>query len=250
VLCSLLGAGFSLLMPMLTFFGVVLFLFKLFVGVLLVSLLKKFKSVQEFFVTVLTFMSATFLFGGLIYFVLDALNATTTNSGLLLYEFHVPVGMIILLIYLYAYFMFGLVRNFYKRKTINNYLYEVLVCSNEKKIQTKAFLDTGNRLIDYETRKPVVMINYKIFHALYENISPTDLLLGKIENMPLKNAKRIEAMGVNGKSGSILLFETDVLQIFLEDKVNIIKNAMLGLSFAKFRDVLDYSMLLNPLLFD
>lgn len=248
--CSLLGAGFALIMPMLTFFGIVLFLFKIFVGVLLVSLLKKYNGLKEFFASLLTFLTATFMFGGLIYFVLDLLNAKTTNSGLLIYNFQLPMGFIILIIYFYSYFMFELIKNFYKRKTVNNFIYEVSIKNKEKTVFIKAFLDTGNRLIDNETNKPVIIINYKTFDALYGNISPTDLLLGKLDNIPLKNSKFINALGANGKMGKILLFETDELKIFLDNGVNIIKNAILGLSLLKFNDVLEYSVLLNPLLFN
>ena len=117
-------------------------------------------------------------------------------------------------------------------------------------MSAKAFLDTGNRLIDTNSNKPVVLINYNIFDALYGGVSPTDLLLGKLENMPLKNAKFINVQGANGKMGKILLFETEELKIFLDNSVNIIKNAVLGLSLLKFGDVLEYSVLLNPLLFN
>jgi len=116
-------------------------------------------------------------------------------------------------------------------------------------VYAKAFLDTGNMLVDNETGKPIIMVNYNIFESLCDNINPTDLILGKLENMPLKNCKYMNTMGANGKSGKILLFEADELKIFLDKSVNIIPSAMLGLALIKYRDVLEYSVLLNPSLF-
>lgn len=247
-LCSLLGACFSLLMPYLVFHNILLFLFKLFIGVLLVSLLKKYRNIKEFFVTMLTFITSTFLFGGLIYFALNVINAKTTSSGLLIYEYQIPMGLIILIIYLYAYFMFQLISNFYKRKLTNKYLFNVTVKVGKKSLSVKAFLDTGNRLTDNISGKPIVIINYEVFCNIYEQVSLADLLLGKLERLPLKNSRYITVNGANGMKSKLLTFEGEELQIFFEDGVNIIPNVLFGLSLSKFKDVLEYSMLLNPLL--
>jgi len=248
LICSILGAGFSFLMPYLAFFKGLLFLFKLFIGVLLVSLLKKYSGFKEFFVTTLTFITSTFLFGGLVFFVLDIINAKTTSSGLLIYEYQLPVGLIILIIYLYAYFMFQLISNFYKRKLVNNYLFEVTVKLGEKFLNTKAFLDTGNRLTDSISGKPIVIMNFNTFSNIYEQVNLADLLLGKLENLPLKNSRYITVTSANGMKSKLLIFEGEELKIFLEHGVNIIPNVMFGLSLTKFKDSLEYSMLLNPLL--
>jgi hypothetical protein len=128
-------------------------------------------------------------------------------------------------------------------------VYDVRLKQGSKEVYAKAFLDTGNMLVDNETGKPIIMVNYNIFESLCDNINPTDLILGKLENMPLKNCKYMNTMGANGKSGKILLFEADELKIFLDKSVNIIPSAMLGLALIKYRDVLEYSVLLNPSLF-
>ena len=248
LICSLLGAAFSFLIPYLSFYNILLFLFKLFVGVLLVSLLKKYHSYKEFFVTFFTFISSTFLFGGLVFFILDVINAKTTSSGVLIYEYQMPMGLIILIIYLYAYFMFQLIRNFYKRKLVNNYLFNVAVKLGQKSFNTTAFLDTGNRLTDSVSGKPIVIINYYIFSNIYEQVNVADLLLGKLEKLPLKNSRYMTITSANGIKSKLLIFEGEELQIFLEHSVNIIPNVMFGLSLTKFEDTLEYSMLLNPLL--
>ena len=129
-------------------------------------------------------------------------------------------------------------------------MFKVSIKNNDKICNTLGFLDTGNRLLEEASKKPIVIINYKIFSQLFKNIKIMDLLLGKLENLPLKNCKYVSVNTVNGKKSKILTFEGEELKIFLDSQVNIIQDVTFGLALTKFEGSINYNVLLNPLLFD
>lgn len=250
LLSAFVGTLFAFVMPFLTLGSMMLFFLKICIAVIILSFLKRYKSALEFFVTFFTFVTFTFLFGGIIFALLDLLNAKTSNSGLLIYNFEIPVGVIVFIIFIYAYFMMNLIQEFYKRKIVHNYIYDVVIKEGKTEVKAKGFLDSGNRLTDEDTQKPILIMNYAIFEKLHQNVKITDVILKKTENLPLKNVKLMKISGVNGKNNHMLVFELDEVKILLEEKEHIIKNVMAGLTFLKFKDSLEYNLLLNPLLME
>ena len=89
-------------------------------------------------------------------------------------------------------------------KEIKNYYYKIkIVFENGKNLELTSFLDTGNKLIDPITNKPIILINKKLLkgsinirspmyipyntinhHGLLECIKPSYI---EIENKKLKN---------------------------------------------------------------
>ena len=89
-------------------------------------------------------------------------------------------------------------------KEIKNYYYKIkIVFENGKNLELTSFLDTGNKLIDPITNKPIILINKKLlkgsinirspmyipyntinYHGLLECIKPSYI---EIENKKLKN---------------------------------------------------------------
>jgi len=247
---SLIGTGFAIITPFVVMPVLSMFLFRALIAVVMLSVIKKYQSIIEFASTYITFLAITFSMGGACFAILNAINAKTTSNGMLIYNAQIPVGFIVLIIAGYSYLMLNLIKNFYKKKSINNFLYKVSIRNKAKTFTTNAFLDTGNRLINKQNNKPVIIINFKVFNELYKNVKFTDILLGNLQNLPLKNCKYISINGAGGKKSKMLIFETDELQIFLQDKVNTIKEVTLGLTLAKFKDQTNYNVLLNPLLFN
>jgi|LGVF01.2.fsa_nt_gb stage II sporulation protein GA (sporulation sigma-E factor processing peptidase) len=249
-LSSLIGTVFAVIMPFLVLMPVLIFIIKILVGVVMVSLLKRYSSALQFITTFLVFLTVTFAMGGLCFAIIYFLNNNIANAYLLVYEGNLPIGIIILAVSIYAYFMFNLIKIFYKKKLISNFIFEVSICNANNVVKTKAYLDTGNRLVDKTSKKPIVVINFKVFNELYKRVKLTDVLLGKLENLPLRSAGFMSINGVSGKKSKILTFEVDSLKIFLESEVNIIENATLALTFNKFKDEMSYDVLLNPLIFN
>jgi stage II sporulation protein GA (sporulation sigma-E factor processing peptidase) len=129
-------------------------------------------------------------------------------------------------------------------------LFKICIRNKGDIYQTIGFLDSGNRLVDEISKKPVVIINYKTFNKLFKNINVVDLIMGRLENLPLKNCRYITIGTVSDSKGKVLVFESDELEIFLEDGKNIIKNVMLGLASTKSNKFENFDVLLNPLLFN
>ena len=249
-LASLLGAVFALFVPLVVLPPTLLLVVKISVGLSIVSILKKFKNSLEFIVTFLTFLTLTFVMGGVCFAILNLLNAQVTNSGVLVYENEIPIGIILLVVIGYSYLMLNLIKNFYKKKSINNFLFKISIKNKGTIYKTTGFLDSGNRLVDEESQKPIVIINYKVFNKLFKNINVVDLLMERLENLPLKNCKYINVDTVSTKKSKMLVFESDELEIFLQSQTNIIQNVMLGLASAKLTNFDNFDVLLNPLLFN
>lgn len=247
-LAASIGTIFALFMPFIQLPNVLFLMLKISVGLCMVSVLKHFASKIEYITVFLVFLSVTFALGGVCFFVLELLGATVLDSNALMYQLDVPMGLILGIVFIYGYFLKSLIQNFYKRKRISQFLFDICLKEGDKSHKCRAFLDSGNRLS--VENKPVVVVNYSVFSALFQSVPLTSLLLGKTENLPLKNCKYISAHGAFGTGAKILTFEVDQMQIFLEGDVNIIKDVTLGLALSRFQDMLSYEALLSPMLFN
>ena len=131
---------------------------------------------------------------------------------------------------------------------VNNFLFEVSILNNGKQVKTKAFLDSGNRLKN-GNGKGVVVINYSVFNKLFLGVSLTDILLGKLNNLPLKNCEYINTSSIAGNKSKMLVFDVEQININLENEQKKLNNITLGLTLNKFQDSLNYNVLLSPALF-
>jgi stage II sporulation protein GA (sporulation sigma-E factor processing peptidase) len=118
-LASLVGAVFALFVPLVVLPPILLLIAKICVGLCIVSILKKYKNSLEFITSFLTFLTLTFVMGGVCFAILNLLNAQVTNSGVLIYQNEIPLGIILLVIMGYSYLMLNLIKNFYKKKSLN-----------------------------------------------------------------------------------------------------------------------------------
>lgn len=247
LLASVLGAAFAVVMPFINLNAVLFIIVKFLIGLAMVTLLKKWMHILELVITYVVFLFMTFAMGGVCFGLIYIFRGSTQNALSLIYIADTPIGIILLIVIASGYILLNLFNNFYKRRTITNFLYSVTFYYLKNSIRTNAFLDTGNMLsID---NKPVVLINYLIFSKLFDRVKVTDILLGNINNLPLKNAKYMYISGVANKKNKMLVFEIDQLLIEDQDETKIITNFMVGLSLNKFNNMVEYNALLNPQLF-
>ena len=231
VFACILGACLATIYPLFNLNGWLLTLLKLSVGFLIVATSYK----QNLFSKYVIFMVCTALYGGLnvaTYFLVY--GTTEINDNFATY---------ILLAFLWViYFLIvKCIKIIQKQAVINCFVYKVKITDGKTIIFSNAFLDSGNTLLD-EDSTPILIINYKLFNKLYCDIQMTDLLMKNYKS--LKSPHYVKSGFASG-GAKILVFCVDEVQIMAKDTSKTLKNAKLGVSYAKFSKNFNCDMLLN-----
>lgn len=127
-----------------------------------------------------------------------------------------------------------------RKKRIENFCHELKIKHGAKIVDCKAFLDSGNLLVDPVTDRPVNLLNFKIFSKLFgEDVDLESVLKG----LGQKGAMLAHYISFNtlNKSDKILVFQVDEIRI--DGKTE--KNAMFGLSFKNFNQAFGSDVILN-----
>lgn len=232
-LVSLFATMFSFIFPYFYNFSFgVLFLFKLFAGFIITLTLKKHKSVLGLIVCFLLFITSTFLVGGFVYGLINILGFSTSVNGLLINNFEIPMGTIVLVLCLYIFLLNKLIK-YIKNKCLHSSEYfDVSVCVLNKIYKMHALYDTGNSLYDNISNKPIVMISSKFFKKIINSINyykkDQIVLYKKLKNMHYVDVKTISGCD------NVLVFEIDTLNIFKKDKNIKIDEVCVGVSKTNF----------------
>lgn len=232
--------------PLINLNNTLLIIAKFVFGMALILLAFKISSFKNFVIKYFLFLFYTFLMGGAIYATLNILKIENYTKGYIFYNYDLPVSLILFLCFLYFYFFISLIKYLLKSKHISKFIYEVSLTNNNKVLNLKAFLDSGNTIIDPDTHKPINIINFRVFNKLYEEVKLEDIILHNINNLKLKNAKYISFKSLN-KTSNILTFELDELLVI--DKNLILKNIRFGLSLENFKSLNSCEMILNSEIF-
>lgn len=238
-LIALFGTIIALISPL--FSGIVLIIIKLLCGVLMPLMLEKEIEPKKFLVTLLTFFLITAIFGGTCLAVCNFLNLnfSVKNGAITIYSF--PIGLALIIACIMFYIIKNLIKHFYAQKQVSKFLYEVTLNFNNKIVKTNGFLDSGNKLCDQFSQRPVTLINFDLFKQL-TNAKISDVLLKKYDRLPLKNIHEVELKSL-AKSSKIMVFEIDNIVIGENLKID---NALIGLSVVDFKDNLNANCILSP----
>ena len=145
ILASLFGeiTLLSLFIPISSYLLTIL---KVVMGIIMVLIAFGYKNIKYSLYNALYLYMTSVILGGFIYF----LNIEFENMNYLIILFIAP-----LILYVF-------IKSIKVLKEIKNYYYKVsILFENNFKIEITGFLDTGNKLIDPITRKPIILINKK-----------------------------------------------------------------------------------------
>lgn len=245
VLSSLLGSVIALLLPLFDFNLIINSLVKILLSLVMVIILKKFVKLKEYILYYLTFLLITFLYGGACLFILMCFDKNFKINNFTTYS--LPLGVIVLIVFFIMIVIKNIFKNFYNRKKINNYVYKIVIENNTQKDELLGFLDSGNTLVDSLTNKPITVVNYSSLKNVLKDVSITDIILNKETklNKFFKNVHVIETSSIGNNKNKILIIEVEKLEIYLDNSVNIINNAIIGLTLKNFINDLGYNALLN-----
>ena len=193
----------------------------------------------------LTFVLTTFLFAGACLFLLINFDKSFNVNNYSTYS--LPLGVITIIVFFITIVIKNIFINVYKRKTLNSYIYKIKVCNENKSDELLGYLDSGNFLQDNITNKPITVVDFNCLKSVLSNVSLPDIILLKTEklNKSFKNVHFQMVSSVNNGT-KLLVFEVDRLEVYLDNKINVINNACIGLSIKSFANSLGYNALLNP----
>ena len=157
VLGGLIG-GLSIFILFLKINSFELFILKILISIIMILASFSYKNIKYFMKNFFFLYSASMILGGFLYFL--NVQFSYKQEGLVFYHDGLSINFIFLLIFspliLYIYIRQGLTL----KNNFSNY-YKVNLYFNNKKIRLNGFLDTGNKLKDPYSGKPIIIVNEK-----------------------------------------------------------------------------------------
>lgn len=242
---SLFGAICALLMPLLNCANFLIIGVKLLIGVVMVLIAHKCSTFKKFILDYFIFLSTTAVFGGVGIGVLYLFfGSVTLTSG---FAINSPISMsaIYIALFAWAYGVVASIKFFYRKKNRNEFTFEIELECKDKKVESMAYLDSGNTLVDPVTQKPVVIIGLKTFNKLHKDVALENLLMKKLDKIKIDGAHYIEYQTLNNQKMSMLITPIDKIEMKNKKEKSGLKDCVLGLSFAKFQKSFGCDILLN-----
>ena len=128
-----------------------------------------------------------------------------------------------------------------RSRKLSSFSFQLKIVDNGREFIEEGYLDSGNVLMDKVSGKPVVLINFEVFHKLYEKVSFVSAFAKDYDHSTFKNGHFLPINSVGGR-GEILVFSVDELWV---GKDKFFKDATLGLSFSGFEKNFGKNVLLN-----
>lgn len=158
ILGSLFGS-LTIFILFIRFNTISLFLYKIIISIIMVIITFGFKDIKYFFNNIYYLYMISIILGGIIYFYN---NQIKSNQGLLFissYKYNLFFGIILSIVGIYIY-----IKNIKILKNNYNKYLKVILYINKREITLNAFLDTGNKLIDPYTFKPIILVNRELIN--------------------------------------------------------------------------------------
>ena len=242
---SLFGAICALLMPLLNCANFLIIGVKLLIGVVMVLIAHKCSTFKKFVLDYFIFLSTTAVFGGVGIGVLYLFFGSVTLTAGFAINSPILMSAIYIAIFAWVYGVVAAVKFFYRKKNRNEFTFEILLVCKDKKVESTAYLDSGNTLVDPVTQKPVVIIGFKTFSKLHKDVALENLLMKKLDKIKIEGAHYIEYQTLNNQKMSMLITPIDKIEMKNKKEKNGLKDCVLGLSFAKFQKSFNCDILLN-----
>ena len=244
---SLLGAIVAVTLPFISLvFGYQL-LIKLLLGIFMVLIAYKMKTIKKFLATFLTFLSMTFLMGGASVCILLAMGGkiyqSTSGFG---YDAILPLGAVLAVVAVYVRLISAIAGYIYRRRDCLQFMAKVKVEFRGKTCEFEGFIDSGNRLFDTQTGLPVMIVSYKALKpVLVREFLVALMKVNTNPNKKLKTAHYIQFTTLAGEAKPMLVFEPDLVEYEYNGK-KVISKVLIGVSYSEFADSKHYDALLHP----
>ncbi len=227
IIVSLIGTLMALGLPYVMSGGVVILLYKFATATIFVLFIKKYKSIKNFLSYFLLLFTYTFLIGGTIVGLLNlfAINYTATN--ILMYNFELPMGLILLSIIIIAKLTKALIVYLRAKLTSSKYLFNVVLIDGKCCANGIGMLDSGNK-VRYNN-KGVTIISMSLFMKLYKHLPIQDIF--NSAKLDLRDKEHIYIECLTGRQ-KYLTFTIDSIKV--DD--TIFDDVRLALNYKNFED--------------
>ena len=223
IICSVIGAVFALLYPLLVVNKLIVIIIKAVFGLVLAFFAGKFKNIKEYVKFTAIFLGLTFFIGGAIIGVFSILGLN--------YSSEYSVGLMILPVYVCIVAVGRFIRVLYRKKDVVSFTATAEILFGNQTVKLNAFFDTGNAL--YDGFSPVIIVNYRLIKPI---LTPE----------LFKTAKKIRIATSAGQDEKFLLKPTAVV-IYSSDKKNIFYNVRVCVVDGGFNG---YDAILHPALME
>lgn len=167
----------SLFIPLTSIF---LSLLKIFLGIVMVLLTFGYKNIRYTFYNALYLYMTSIILGGFLYYL--KIKFSYKNDGFIFYYEGLTFNYIFLLI-IAPLILYVFLKSLKALKETKNYYYKIeIIFTNDFNLITTGFLDTGNKLVDPITNKPIILLNRKIIKGKYNIRSPMYIPYNSLNN--------------------------------------------------------------------
>lgn len=242
---SLFGTILSCILPLTPFSGVFLAIIKLIIGLIMVLMVYKFKNVKTYIYSFILFVSYTFLMGGACYAIIILLGGTFENISIGKYDTIVPVSIVILTCFVYAFIIFRFTKYIYRKKDMLPFMQTVDIGIGDKNCTFSAYMDSGNRLYDKQTGAPVIVLSAYALEKYVGQEEIAKLVFGEKSDI-FKDIHFLNYGTVGGNAKKMVVFTPSIVKVYTKDKNFAFENVAVGVTFKKFNDAINFDCLLHP----
>lgn len=196
----ILGALFgsiSLISLFISLNSILISILKILMGLGMVLIAFGYKNLKYTIYNALYLYMTSIILGGFLYYL--KLEFSYSNKGLVFYYHGLTINYIFLII-IAPIILYVFIKSLKVLKEVKNYYYKVeIVLSDTFKVLLTGFLDTGNKLRDPITHKPIILINKKIIKGKYNIRSPMYVPYNSLNNHGLLECVRPLGIYINGE---------------------------------------------------
>lgn len=235
VLSSLIGAGYVIISYIT---GLEIYtnqIIKFLLSIVMIYIAYKPTTIKKMFKDIIIFYLTSFCFGGAAYYLLYYISPKQIKNinGILTGSYPIKVAILGGIL---GFFVINVAFRIIKSKIDkNSILYDAQIGYQEKSIQLKVILDTGNLLLDPITSYPVMIVESKKMEELLgeKNIQIINKALennfqGLSEKIKLR-CRILPFSSVGKNNGMMIGFKPDYIKLYYDSEEITLKKVMIGI---------------------
>ena len=239
ILASLLGAGYSII----AYMGIIKvyssIILKIILSVLIIYIAFNPQNIKKMCKDLLLFYLVSFVFGGAAFaliYIIKPQNILMKN-GLFLGTYTlktVILGAVVAFCIIIG--AFAIIKNKISKKDM---FCEIEILINQKKIKTKAMIDTGNMLKEPITNVPVIVVEHILLYScmpkeILNNLK--EIMGGDFKNIPcdiqekyISKLKLIPFSSLGKQNGMLIGIRPEYVKVITDEQEKINKNVIIGI---------------------
>lgn len=243
ILSNILGTICSILIPLFIIPNALLLAIKIALAMSMIFVATGKIKIKKYILILLTFLTLTFLLGGLCFGVIEILGLKVDGGGVLLFnDFSFPMSILIVVIACYVWVIRLLVHTIKNRLNISSSFVDVDVRKDNVCVHLLGYIDTGNFACD-KNGNSLIFISPRMFHRLFPKIDITKFVLQKIGQDDIAGSYYTKINDVT-KNNITLVVPIDNIEVNVGNKNKSTKNVFVAVSQNNFGG--EFDILLSP----